>query len=371
MKKFINGFIPMLIFGIVGGFMGYFSMKYLDEIYSAQNDVGVTLIITGLLILCLYFILYFHIIIHEGGHFLFGKLTGYQFVSFRIGSFMLIKVNGKLKRKKYNIVGTGGQCLMIPPENEGYDFPYILYNLGGSLANILFGVFSLALYIAFPTNDYISIALILLAGIGISYGLINGIPMQIGGISNDGHNIWSLRKDKEARRAFYLQIYINGTMSKGTRLADMPSSWFQLSEDADLTNPLIVAIGVFRCNYLHDKKEFEKAKEYSLYLLEHAKGLLEVYKNELRCELLFYEIIGLCRKEEINRIYTKELQKYIKATSSYVSRKRLLYSYELLVNKDKGEAQNQLLAFEKAAKTYPYTAEIEGERELIDIVRSL
>ena len=103
-------------------------------------------------------------------------------------------------------------------------------------------------------------------------------------------------------------------------------------------------------------------------MLQNAPGMLEVHKNELLCDLMFYEIIGPCRKEEIDKIYTKQLKKYIKATSCYLARRRLLYAYELLVKKDIEQAQKQLREFEKATKTYPYIAEIEGERELISLI---
>ena len=35
-------------------------------------------------------------VIHEAGHLVFGLLSGYQYCSFRIGSFMWIKQDGKI-----------------------------------------------------------------------------------------------------------------------------------------------------------------------------------------------------------------------------------------------------------------------------------
>ena len=37
-----------------------------------------------------------NIIVHEGGHLVCGLLSGYGFSSFRIGSLMLVKIDGKL-----------------------------------------------------------------------------------------------------------------------------------------------------------------------------------------------------------------------------------------------------------------------------------
>ena len=72
------------------------------------------------------------VIIHEFGHFVMGKLTGYKFVSFRVFNILFIKENNKLKIKPFSLAGTGGQCLLEPPDDFN-NTKYILYNLGGGL----------------------------------------------------------------------------------------------------------------------------------------------------------------------------------------------------------------------------------------------
>ncbi|HHX55469.1 MAG TPA: hypothetical protein GX705_03890, partial [Clostridiales bacterium] len=80
-----------------------------------------------LLMLFIFLTMIFHIIIHEMGHLIFGLISGYKFVSFRVGSLMLKKEKGKYVLKKFNIVGTAGQCLMGPDDNwNAYDYPYTL-----------------------------------------------------------------------------------------------------------------------------------------------------------------------------------------------------------------------------------------------------
>ena len=44
----------------------------------------------------LYLSFFIHIVLHETGHLIFGLMSGYQFSSFRIGTHMLMKENGKL-----------------------------------------------------------------------------------------------------------------------------------------------------------------------------------------------------------------------------------------------------------------------------------
>lgn len=103
-------FNPMLIMYIViGAACGFFGADLMDRL---ENN-GVSPFVS-LIFMMAAFLLSFLIvpIIHESGHLVMGLLTGYDFVSFRVGSFTVIKENGKLVRKKFNIAGTGGQCIL-------------------------------------------------------------------------------------------------------------------------------------------------------------------------------------------------------------------------------------------------------------------
>ena len=366
--KDIGGVVSFILCIIVGAIFGYTGVEVFDKSMAISDSLGVKIVILIAVLISFFIAVYIQIIVHEGGHYVFGKLTGYKFSSFRIGSIMFIRENGRVTRKKFTIAGTGGQCLMSPPEYKDDSYPYILYNLGGSIANIFFGILCWGLYKVVPNVPVLSTFLYALCAIGLLFAVINGVPMKTAGIANDGYNIISMTKDSEARKAFWIQLQVNAVQTSGIRLRDMPEQWFRWPEESKIKNPLIGGVAVFCCNYYHDIHDFKKARELTAYLLEKDLGLLEIYKNELRCELLFYEIMGECRMEIIKGLYTKQLQKYIKITSSYVSRKRLLYAYELLVTKNQQEVDRVLTDFEVVAKTYPYKPEIEGERELLEMI---
>ena len=63
-------------------------------------------------------------ILHEGGHLLFGALTGYRFISFRIFQFMWVMEKGKLRFRRMHLAGTAGQCLMGPPDLKNGTIPF-------------------------------------------------------------------------------------------------------------------------------------------------------------------------------------------------------------------------------------------------------
>jgi hypothetical protein len=359
--------ILLLAVGIVGGFFGGESIG--RHIVESGNEKSLIPIIV-LFLLLLYLAAFIQIIVHETGHLIFGKLSGYQFVSFRIGSFMFVSDQGKFKVKRFRLKGTGGQCLLMPPKPDNdYRYPFTMYNLGGVLANLTISLLCILISILLPMNYYVNMFFMIMFILGIFFTLMNGIPMRIGGIANDGFNLQSIKNEGEARRAFWLILMTNALISEGNRLRDMPSEWFEFDKSINLNNTMLCSIGVLRCSYLEDLKLFDQARELCEFLVTHSDGILTMQKNELRCELMFYEIIGLCREEEVEKIYSNDLKKYIKITSSYISRRRLLYAYELLVKNDPLKAGKQLEAFEKISKTFPYKSEIESERERLSLIK--
>ena len=356
--------IIMLLTGAVCGIFIIFTMNFFGTL--VKGPAAFLLMFAEAMII-MYIASFVQTIIHESGHLIFGLITGYKFVSFRIGHFMFIKERGRLKIKLYNVVGTAGQCLMMPPQwNE--KIPYRLYNLGGCIMNAATALFALAAYFAAGAEGFFALCMAMLAVMGLSMALTNGIPMRVGGISNDGMNAALLGKKENTLRAFWLQLYVNGLIAKGERYRNMPREWFRLPEGEELSDPICCAMGVMLYNFCFDMHEFDEAEQTINYML-NAPGLLDVEKNELLCELLFLRVLRGAPKEEIDSLLTPKLNKYIKATANYVSRRRLAYAYQLLYLKNYSTAQKCLEVFERTAATYPYSAETENEREIIEIVK--
>ena len=356
--------IIMLLTGAVCGIFIIFTMNFFGTL--VKGPAAFLLMFAEAMII-MYIASFVQTIIHESGHLIFCLITGYKFVSFRIGHFMFIKEKGRLKIKLYNVVGTAGQCLMMPPQwNE--KIPYRLYNLGGCIMNAATALFALAAYFAAGAEGFFALCMAMLAVMGLSMALTNGIPMRVGGISNDGMNAALLGKKENTLRAFWLQLYVNGLIAKGERYRNMPREWFRLPEGEELSDPICCAMGVMLYNFCFDMHEFDEAEQTINYML-NAPGLLDVEKNELLCELLFLRVLRGAPKEEIDSLLTPKLDKYIKATANYVSRRRLAYAYQLLYLKNYSTAQKCLEVFERTAATYPYSAETENEREIIEIVK--
>ena len=121
------------------GFVGIIGVRVLvlgdsfDGLHSKFAETGMleTVGVSLLAILILLFSIFLQVLLHEGGHLVCGLATGYRFVSFRIFNLTFIRKDGKLCIKRFSLAGTGGQCLLTPPERPLEDIPTTLYNLGG------------------------------------------------------------------------------------------------------------------------------------------------------------------------------------------------------------------------------------------------
>lgn len=354
-------YIVLLVAGFFGGILSRkvlakSNMQFGEALISIIIYIAIFIVIFGL-----------HIILHEAGHLILGLMSEYEFISFRVGSLTLIKDEGKFKFKSFNIKGTAGQCLMMPKTDNYKEVKYILYNLGGTLMNLIITIISLVILIAFNISPIIKFILIASIISGVICVISNGIPMKFGGIANDGYNIVSISKDDFMKYCFYIQLKVNGLLSKGMRMKDMPIEWFYLRDKADLNNPLVTALKIMEGNYYYDNLNFEEAQRCYEEILEKAPKIMKIYEYEINCELLFFEILK-GNMDKVKELYTEELRNYIKATSCYISRKRLMYAYNLIVLKDKKKTEKILKEIEKVKKTYPIKGDILSEEEVINFI---
>ena len=330
-KKYTWVNIGFMIFGgIIGLVIAAFAI--MADIEGTLNiDNFMIFLVVGLLVILL--IMYpLQIIIHEAGHLIFGLATGYKFLSFRIWSLIFYKKDGKIIRKKYSVKGTAGQCLMYPPKrNSDGSYPYVLYNLGGGLNNLIFSVpFIIPTIIS--NNFVVQVLCGLWVFIGVLTALTNIIPLTIG-VQNDGMNLKSMIKDKVMEDAFYLQLQVNAQMSDGKRITEYPTETFALPEGADNTNMLTAfadLYGYYQQLTFHNLDEAEQR-------LRKMEEQLTSYKlatmNMILLERLFFNVLQHKPLEEIAVLY-KRYHMVIQISKTNISMQRIRYIYETYLSEE-------------------------------------
>lgn len=366
LKKYI-GIIFSLLLGIISGII--FGQLLFE--YTTEKTWYEELLYPIFLIIVIIISYITQIIIHETGHLIFGLLSGYRFSSFRIFSLMILKEKDKLKLKKLSIAGTAGQCLMLPPEMKSGRFPVVLYNLGGSLMNMIASAILFCVYILVRDIPYLSDSLLILAVFGVLSSLQNGIPMCMGTVNNDGYNAISLRNNPDAMKSFWIQLKVVELTTKGIRIKDMPDEWFALPSDEAMKNSMVATQGVLVCNRLMDAQKFDEADAVMNHILNIESGVVGLHRNLLICDRIYIELIKDNRKETIENMYSDEIKKFINSMKNYPSVIRTEYALALLFEKNTNKAKGIMERFSKRSKTYPYPNEIEAEKDLILLAESI
>lgn len=348
-----------------------FGYDYVIFLYTLSNKLLIDLIIIALLIITWLILYWLQLIIHESGHLIFGLFGGYDFSSFRIGSLFISKQNGKIKFSKISVTGTGGQCLLAPPEDENKKTNPFLYLLGGGLLNMITATISLALALLI-TNVYAKHTLIFFAIFGFLTALTNLIPLNLQYICNDGYNLLLLSKKKEqTQKAVNFQLKVSNELTKGVAIKDMPSEWFNFPKQEELTDFLLTTKAYLCISHHIDKGNLEWVYGVIDGLLSSNAPLLGIYEVLLKGELLYIGItlnkLPFERAKELHQ----SLEKHYLANKNNLSLIRINYACELLINKDNLLADKLLMAFNKTAKNYPYQTEVNTENKLIALAQEV
>lgn len=352
-------FLLQVLYGAAMGLCGLHGILSIDS-----ASLGQYLLCVCWLVAAAVAALYGQIILHEGGHMVFGLLTGYRFVSFRIGSWMVQKENGKLRLHRYTLAGTGGQCLMAPPDIANGKIPYQLYNAGGALFN-LFTVLPAAVLSMLCSSWMARTFWELFCVMGLGTALTNGIPLRVQGVANDGANARDLGKDPAALQAFWNQLSINARQAEGVPLREMPEAWFSLPTEG-LDNLMVAAQAVLHANRLMDEGRFAETAQAIDALEAQDTALLPLHHGLLLCDRLTCALLtGEDAAPLLGRWNSSGMKAFRKQMRKILAVLRTEYFVALLAEQDPARAETIRAGFEACAKTYPYAAEVAGERALL------
>ncbi len=373
-KTDISQLLAALVMCLVGAACGILMMRVIRGSVPKDASLIKSIVMVAALLVLFYAAFILQTIIHEGGHLVFGLLTGYRFCSFRIFNLMWIRGNEGIRFKRLSLAGTGGQCLMAFPETEDgkipTNIPVLLYNYGGVIMNLVTAAIAGGLAFACREGSVIRTFLIFLAVIGVAFALLNGLPLKMSAVNNDGRNALDLMKDPEARRAFWIQMKVNELISRDIRVKDMPKEWFSVPSEQEMQNGITAMLGPLAAGRLMDEQRFAEADALMKRFLEGKNGIVGLNRGLLGNDRIYVELIGENRPEALEALKTPEQLRIMRAMKNYLSVLRTEYAYALLAKKDEENAKKILRVFEKSARTYPYPGEVEAERELVAIAQA-
>ncbi len=315
------------------------------------------------------------IAIHEAGHLVCGLACGYRFVSFRVGSIMLFRDGEGWHLGRFSIAGTGGQCLLAPPDDDigsAATMPYKAYCMGGVAANLLTAALAAAVLAVGHAGVAVTYILAVTALSGIILGTMNGVPMQMGGVPNDGRNMLIMKHSPDMRRMLWLQLEIHALHSGGTMLRDMPDEWFRLPDGADLSNPMYTTIAGLDASRRVECRDFAGA--YGRYSEIHSLGdrLLGLFRMETACEMILPAVMLRRPRPEIEALFPADTERYARLYARHmISRALTAYVWDRFVKHDTDKAADTAAKIRAMAGRYPVRGEARGCIELMDLAETL
>lgn len=347
--------VLILLLGMAAGYLGA----------SLAAEIGMASDALPFLILGLLAGFFIQIILHEGGHLVFGLATGYGFVSFRVVSLMLIRRDGRFQWCRYRLSGTGGQCLLSPPPWREEGFPVFAYNLGGPLINFVSVLLCGALVVLFRRSSPALACIWIGIGLaGLYLGLVNGIPLKISGMPNDGYNALHLGKDPVSRRAFWAQLAINAAQMEGRRLRDIPEEWFILPGDAGPDDPMKGAVWVYRYSRLVDQGRYEEASALREQLLQENGKLAAVHQYALQADQGLFDLMDGRISQGLDILGSAEIKAFCRQMKGNPGIVLVQYAAARAAGKTQ-EADRLRARLEKDLDAWPYPGDADATRELL------
>ena len=347
MKKIIKFLGVILLSGLIGGIIGFYLGKYITFDNFDFYDFL-------LLIISAVFFYIFHIIIHETGHGIFGKLTGYKMVSFRVFSLMWVWENKtKISFKRLKVLGTLGQCLMAPPEYQKGKFPFRLYLLGGVLMNLIF-TFVVGVFF-FSRSPFVVVFIL----IGIFTFLTNLIPFGF----NDGMSLKIASSSENQQYLLYLQFEVNYQLTKGKTYLDLPKEYFCLvpidkkpTYFNDYQKFLLLGLDLENKNWNNVGKTLND-------LWQKRTSLISIYQIELKKELLFYLCLTDVTDNRISELWQDKMTQ-VGLKQPLAGNARIKACYEYFINNQQELALKTLYAARKKEKNAPNLGDFRIEMDL-------
>lgn len=324
-----------------------------------------------LLFICFFLItLFLQVTLHEAGHLICGLASGYRFVSFRIFNFTWIRKDGKWVLKRFSVAGTGGQCLLAPPDRPEEEIPVCGYNMGGVMMNILTALVALGFLLWMEDLPFmLSVFLVFWVIIRLFLGVTNGVPMKLGGIGNDAYTLRLLRHNPATKHALILQLRINALIQEGMRPKDMPEEWFkQDAATIDYKDILQATIGLMNVSRLLDREEWEDAYRLLEDVKSHSSELIGILQQETDAELLFTALVT-GRMERAGELATDKLLRYIHLYSRVSSSKqRQLFALALYQENDREKAETIYRSVVNIREKYLMQGEVNMDIALMEVL---
>jgi len=254
---------------------------------------------------------FLHTALHELGHVIFGKLSGYEFLGVSVFGIWLMKdAGGRIGIRYMPVRGAGGATVMLPKGGYREDTPYTMLLMGGVLMNILTVIF-LAVIIVLDIWPQMNFFIAVVAMIGVFFALGSSVPSVSGTSVNDAETLRLFRRDAASKHCAY---FLNKRSFDLINGADPAACSDEPPADLPAGNIFAesVRLSLIGTDIILGRNDIAEAK-----LLDLLKDVKEggVISGTAKTLLLFIRTAFGSDREAIDPMYDDKMKKFVRSFS--------------------------------------------------------
>lgn len=188
------------------------------------------------------------------------------------------------------------RCAVSPPDRPELESPHIavLHRLSGAisaLAGTILCFLAALLARGTPACAAFSIGAIL-CFLACSCDALPRWADASNSMDNAGADAWTLARNPDARRAYWIRLKVDERLAQGMRLKEMPGEWFAMPDESSLGESLIANLGTLACQRLMDAQQFDRASVQMRQLLSVPSALNDEQRDRMFRDLIVCELLA-------------------------------------------------------------------------------
>ncbi len=303
--------------------------------------------------------------LHTLGHWIFGKLSGFQLIAVSFLRQVHVKEKKRIVTREPLPESLLTTCLMAPTQSTSR-ISYTLFWLGGTICNLVIGLFALLLMVLlrWHLDMILGCFCFSLFQAGIFFSFLNALPMYHGSLPNDGLKALLLHKDPRLRNVYTKNLRILSWLSQANQPLDQIPESMLMHEPFAKKDVFTALLMMRQYELLLWRGSRREARDVLTWLFENISYFPEEWQQRILLESIFMLTSDNREPDLINVLMTEERRRQLEEMHSPESL-RCLFAWFLHSKENKEAAATLENAAIKAAGRVAFRPAAEAWRRMI------
>ena len=282
----------LIISMLIGGIAGYagvaLGMKTLPQWFDLAGFRKADLIWLLAMMPLSFFLA---IAVHELGHLVAALAGGFRFRVLTLGPWSIIATRDRwqFRFSPSALALLSGQQISSPPAGGASDRQFVVYLLGGGMANLLHGALALWCASALAGSPVLVANLLVFAFFNLFLGVLNLLPLSTqAGVRTDGHQIRALLRGGDNAVRFRALFDVVADMYAGVRPRDWSRDVINALGRGDVNELELLLAHLVRLQAGHDRGDIDEAARAAAQIEAHYEHVPVAMRGQYAAELAYF-----------------------------------------------------------------------------------